>query len=53
MIDVENYYIIIELHYVITILLWNIHNIFIIKNLIKIIKNLAFNYLLKYKLFGK
>jgi len=36
MTDVENYYII-KLHYVITILLWNIYNIFIRKNL-------AFNY---------
>jgi len=46
MIDVENYYIIIKIHYVLTILPWNIYNIFKIKKL-------AFNCLLKYKLFNK
>jgi len=42
----ENYYVIIKIHYVITILLWNIYNIFKIKKL-------TFNCLLKYKLFNK
>jgi len=46
MIDIGNYYIIIKIHYVITMLLWNIYNMF--KK-----KKLAFNCLLKYKLFSK
>jgi len=46
MIDTENYYIIIKIHYVLTILPWNIYNIFKIEKL-------AFNYLLKYQLFSK
>jgi len=45
MIYVENYYIIIKVHNVITTLLWNIYNTFKIKNL-------AFYYLLKHKLFS-
>jgi len=46
MVDIKNYYIIIKIHYVITILLWNIYNI-------RKIKKLAFHCLLKYKLFNK
>jgi len=46
MVDMENDYIIIKMHYVLTILLQNIYNILKIKKL-------AFNYLIKYKLCNK